>query len=219
MKTGGITFHSNNGQSCGLNPFCHISRFIGSIMICLVLGCILCSVGYFNLSQPSRTLANWVAPATLEKQQTAPCCETTCVCNSTDFPDTTRQTGKCCRRIFKNGGDWCSSDIRPTCTKKCIDPCFNCKSSRKYKLGDKTGTKIESISKQPDCFQNSMDEPIYANPNDINDSSNVPTTTLRKMGISSLSAGALSIVCFFITLFVLYKSGRFLVKSVFSSDR
>lgn len=213
-KTGGITFHSSGNSSCGLNPFCHISRFIGSIMVFMVVGCVLCSVGYHNLLQPSRAAAEWVGPVQLEKQKIEPCCEETCVCDSIDFPDTTRQTGRCCSKSNKNGEYACSSGVFPKCTKKCIDPCFNCMSSRKYKLGDKTGTRRESKLKQPDCIKPNIDGDIYVNPKDIHDESSVPTGDLRKTGISSIITGTLSLVCFCIILLVLFKSGKFLVNSV-----
>ena len=78
MKKGGITFESignNNGTSCGLNPLCHIQRFFGSIFSFLIIGCILCIVGYALVFQPSKKRGTWVGETTFEKKPREKCCK------------------------------------------------------------------------------------------------------------------------------------------------
>ena len=211
MKKGGLRFDSmSSGNSCGFNPFCHISRFFGSIFSFLILGCLLCSIGYCFIFQPSRQRAKWLGETKVVPMPIPPCCEDICKCSSVDFPNVIGQ--ECCQRDPR-GGNVCSSEITPTCTKKCIDPCFNCKKSRKYELNNQTATKTYTIERQAKCDSTGFNSPIYANPNNIYDTASIATGDSRRMGLSSITAGGVLLVIFISILFVLFKSGQFLANS------
>ena len=212
MKKGGIRFdNGSSGSSCGFNPFCHISRFFGSIFFFLVIGCILCSIGYTFLFQPARSRAEWVGEANIEKIPIPPCCQDICRCNSVDFPNVSGN--ECCKRDPR-GGKVCSSEVFPTCKKgNCIDPCFNCAASRDYKLNNQTATKTSKTYRQANCDSTGLNGPIFANPSNIHDTSSMTTGDARKMGMSSVTAGGVSLVVFICILFVLFKSGQFLANS------
>lgn len=211
---GGITFEriGTRNESCGFNPFCHLKQFFGLLILCVICGCVLCSIGFGNLTTTRKLPAKWKGETKITKEKLpSPCCETKCECNNIDFPEA--HGNKCCKTANMNGDNIraCSDVLKPVCREvNCIDPCYDCISKREYELNGQQGTKVRYSNRQPSCSSSIIEGTIYANPDNINDTSSISTGNTRKAGMSSISMGCVCCLVFICTIYALYRSGKFI---------
>ena len=187
-----MPLYSQDSEDCRFLDFsCYVKKFIAWI----ILGLIINIVGYYVLTSQNWLPVNWVnnsfnkeqinyIPPTSYKTK---CCErTNCTCSLGWHlcKHGTRQA--CCRHDTK--GKLMKDTDMPIC--KCVkymDPCADCKLTRKYTVNGKPGEYIYKETKNKSLCNNlsesSMDQSVYANPKNPNSNDGLSSNSICTSGI------------------------------------
>lgn len=206
---------TNNNNSCGLNPFCHIWRRIQFFIIMLILGIILHIWFVREIFKKPWHAVEWGELTKNNKEYDYKCCADYGCSNGRLKSDS--NVRKCCtsRRINK---DMTEETCETVNCKKWLNPCVDCNISKKYSVNGEEAS-FNKIIPRTKCdnlndYNLGIPDKLYADPDNINNTTSVSKG--QKMTLISILLLIWWIVVIGIVIYYyfIFKAGKKIIKAL-----